>query len=182
MLKSLNSFFLLIFILLLCSNINNGIFAQSRIGPHTFSDGAQKNKDTSRIIMGTIGQTSIAQNINGSLQKMAKIGFWYLYKPKPITEVIEIKKEDSNIFSFVLIGENPVINRTQVKCDLKIDTEMTINLVDIKGKVWETLAEGFHSSGSYIFEIDANKLISGLYFVNIYVGQLEKSISIIVQK
>ena len=67
---------------------------------------------------------------------------------------------------------NPANNNVNIKVDLKVNSEISLQLIDLSGKTVRTIDYGM-LNGFYVLPVDINGLTSGLYMLNFYVdGQM----------
>jgi hypothetical protein len=62
---------------------------------------------------------------------------------------------------------NPFNPTTTVKFGLPHDTEVSLRIYDLQGRMIEELTQGYLTAGYHSFQWDADNLASGVYFVNL---------------
>jgi hypothetical protein len=67
--------------------------------------------------------------------------------------------------ALTVISPNPAQNLVSVKFALPIETAVVLSLVDARGNLLKTLAEGWFVSGEHNIEFDASAIPSGSYMV-----------------
>ena len=86
-----------------------------------------------------------------------EVHFINLYPPNANPEVISINSIYPNPF-------NPLVS---LNYELSKDEYLEISILDINGRVIESLIEGNFVSGSYAVQWDGNEFSSGIYFFQI---------------
>ena len=82
---------------------------------------------------------------------------------------------------------NPLFSHTRIAFELPDTREVEITVFDIHGSLVRTLAEGPRPSGRYTVEWDTRgvggqRVGSGIYFVRVRLGALEKSLKLVVMR
>ncbi|MGB9664958.1 MAG: T9SS type A sorting domain-containing protein [Ignavibacteria bacterium] len=76
----------------------------------------------------------------------------------------EFKPEDFELYQNF---PNPFNSKTKIKFTLKENSFVSIKIYDMLGRVTETIAENYFTSGSYELEWDASNLSSGIYYIKL---------------
>ncbi len=75
-------------------------------------------------------------------------------------------KKNKEIISNLQIFPNPVKNVTQIAYKLAVDSDLTINLVNMNGKLMKrVVAPVFQTAGAYQIPLAVNDLVAGIYFL-----------------
>lgn len=90
--------------------------------------------------------------------------------------------ESTTTISNVIIFPNPTNDIATVNITLSESSKVSINIVDITGKLVNTIYNGQMSSGSNNITIETNEFPSGIYFTTINSGEYSKTLKLIVIK
>lgn len=121
---------------------------------------AQNGKKITRPITGASGAYPI------------KIHYW----------VNSDEAENYADIKFAKIYPNPAQAITCIEIESNVNTDATINIFDLNGRLIENIYNGTIPDGNSKYFFDANNLISGVYIVQFSVGSLKKSEKIIIAK
>jgi hypothetical protein len=82
---------------------------------------------------------------------------------------------------------NPLRSQTRISFELPELREVEIRIFDIHGSLVRTLAQGPRPSGRYTVEWDTRdaggeRVGAGIYFVQVRLGTLEKSLKLVVMR
>ena len=77
---------------------------------------------------------------------------------------------------------NPATNSTKVEYSITNTGNVTIEVVDITGKVVRTINEGQKAAGSYSVELNTSDLANGVYYYTLTAGQNKLTNKMIVNK
>ena len=72
-----------------------------------------------------------------------------------------------NQVSISNIYPNPFNPTTTIDFSVPDNTQLTINIIDLQGRVVDILVEDNYASGNYSIQYNANHLSSGVYFVEL---------------
>lgn len=96
---------------------------------------------------------------------------WFTTGDQALTRMVfnpSLGIDESNEFvSYSNIYPNPTNNNTNVAINLKNNSTVTVQVIDITGKVVYTAEKGELNAGAHSFEINSASLNSGVYYVNI---------------
>ncbi|HMS65479.1 MAG TPA: T9SS type A sorting domain-containing protein [Ignavibacteria bacterium] len=67
---------------------------------------------------------------------------------------------------------NPFNPKTQIKYEIKKQSQVTIKVFNILGVEIETLVESKQQPGSYKIEFDGSNISSGVYFYSLYIDDI----------
>jgi hypothetical protein len=69
--------------------------------------------------------------------------------------------------SIRLVGRYPVVDETTVRIDLPVASDVTVTLMDLRGRTLETLTVGGLSSGTHDVMISTKTCQSGLHSLKV---------------
>ncbi|MDQ3142323.1 MAG: T9SS type A sorting domain-containing protein [Bacteroidota bacterium] len=136
--------------------------AQTIIKCSVLANGASSMSSNNINLVGTVGQTVI-NNTSSSSIKDAQ-GFWYGYQRKLINSVATKSVSLNNLSLF----PNPVSSNANLKFNLKENSELSINIINLLGIEVKSIATGNYSAGEYSMHFDMDDLSDGLYLLFIY--------------
>jgi hypothetical protein len=84
-----------------------------------------------------------------------------------------------NAVKLFSIYPNPINNQSKINYNLKENSDVTISLIDINGKLVKVLTDENQKAGSYSLQIN-NDLKSGVYFVKMNTGKAQFTERIVV--
>jgi PKD repeat protein len=88
-----------------------------------------------------------------------------------VTKIVTVQATSLNgvnsSISKVIVYPNPASSHVTVEFDLLENSQVTINLVDLSGKIISTTASSEFNKGFNTLEIPTSNLLDGFYFVNI---------------
>ena len=77
---------------------------------------------------------------------------------------------------------NPFNPITTISYGLPLDTEISLNVYDIKGRIITTLIEGIRTAGMHSVDWNAENLPSGVYFVKLNAGEFTQTHKLLLIK
>ena len=77
---------------------------------------------------------------------------------------------------------NPFNPSTLIRFDMPEQSEASVKVFDINGKLVNTLYEGQLNAGSYSINWNASGIASGVYFYNIETGKFSRTMKMILMK
>ncbi len=86
---------------------------------------------------------------------------------------------ENNAVKLFSVYPNPISNQSKINYNLKENSDVTISLIDINGKLIKVLADENQKAGSYSLQIN-NDLKSGVYFVKMNTGKAQFTERIVV--
>lgn len=86
---------------------------------------------------------------------------------------------ENNAAKLFSVYPNPIRNQSKINYNLKENSDVTISLIDINGKLVKVLADENQKAGSYSLQIN-NDLKSGVYFVKMNTGKAQFTERIVV--
>jgi hypothetical protein len=93
-----------------------------------------------------------------------------LYVQLPKSDVIGIKKPASDNFSISSNYPNPFSGSTSIELVLKASSEVIVDVHNALGqKVWG-MERSVMGAGTHVLNVDGSKLLTGLYFYTVRVG------------
>ena len=99
----------------------------------------------------------------------------------PITSVKENQAEIAKYLTVLSVFPNPFNRVNNLHYSLRQPANVTIRLVDINGKTIKNLIEDRLTAGLYTLEVAGDNLAPGIYFYQINVNGLNKSIKIVLK-
>lgn len=96
---------------------------------------------------------------------------WFTLGTQVVTELnlnqsLNVNELSSDV-TFGFISPNPTSGETSVSYSLKNNSDVTMQIVDVTGKVMMTVNETNMNEGAHVSSFDASNLSSGMYYVNI---------------
>jgi len=70
-------------------------------------------------------------------------------------------------FNLIQNYPNPFNPKTSIEIDLFIDTDVSITVYNLEGKLIQTIFNGFLVKGNHKFDFDASELSSGIYLYKV---------------
>jgi hypothetical protein len=95
------------------------------------------------------------------------------------TQVVGVR-ELSHIVSNFELYPNPAKNEANINISLSNEANVSLSIVDISGKIVKSKEYG-QLNGTYILPIGLEGLESGIYFVNLWIGNESITQKLIVQ-
>ncbi|NNF01775.1 MAG: T9SS type A sorting domain-containing protein [Bacteroidia bacterium] len=90
--------------------------------------------------------------------------------------------EESGIFSELIAFPNPVSDLLNIAFDIKENSVVQFELIDVSGKLIRSEASHFYNAGQHTMNISTSDIASGFYFLNILVdgkNSTQRKISIV---
>ncbi|MDD3804522.1 MAG: T9SS type A sorting domain-containing protein, partial [bacterium] len=85
---------------------------------------------------------------------------------------------ENNVFSMPSV----VKNDSKISFTLKSNTEVSISLYDVTGRMVKSLANGSFTKGNHTINMNSNDFNQGVYFVKVNAGDTSVSKKVIVVK
>ncbi len=95
------------------------------------------------------------------------------------TTEVGIAERTAGAFKSFSVYPNPAVGRADISFALDRDASVRLEVLDVSGRVLETLENGHLTAGSYSFEVSEN---SGIYFVRLTVNGESKIERLVVVK
>jgi len=95
------------------------------------------------------------------------------------TTEVGIAERTAGAFRSFSVYPNPAAGRTSISFALERDASVRLEVLDVAGRILETLENGYLTAGSYSFEVSEN---SGIYFVRLTVNGESKIERLVVVK
>ncbi len=83
------------------------------------------------------------------------------------TGIIETKEVAQKKFKLYQNQPNPFSSETEINYSVTMGTMVNISVLDINGKVIQTLVNGWKDPGKYKFSFNRNNLSPGIYYYRI---------------
>ncbi len=93
-----------------------------------------------------------------------------------------IKEDDNKIVALSQNVPNPIINNAVISYTLNENAQVSLDIVDVTGKVVQTFDEGMRNSGDHSINISAESLSNGMYFYTLKAGETTITKRMIVSK
>jgi hypothetical protein len=77
---------------------------------------------------------------------------------------------------------NPFNPITQISYEIPIQSDITLDLFDIRGVKVKSLINGVKSAGSHIYKLDASNMASGVYFYTLTLDNLSQTRKLVLMK
>ena len=139
----------------------------------------------------------MAQNVDvGTVLGYTDAGLYSLANPGAIMIQLDFEEEEDepvdpgdvgveeNISAFN-VGQNmpnPFNNSTKIKYSLNNSAAVSIEIVDVTGKLIQTINKGIQTSGVYSVNINADELAEGIYFYSFTIGNEKVTKRMVVTK
>ena len=98
----------------------------------------------------------------------------YVYNPNGVVGIEDNTNTVPENYLLIRNYPNPFNSQTKIEVTIPENSNMSLNIYDINGRLIEQIANGNYRKGIYMFSFNADNLASGVYFA---VLQTEKEIS-----
>jgi hypothetical protein len=115
----------------------------------------------------TIYAAANAINVNGSTTGDFPLPAVFLQLKTNNPTTVSIKEVNTNALSQISVYPNPAKQLTTISYDLKETKKVTIQLIDLNGKLVKNFISDTENSGSHTHLLDLNNISSELYFVRL---------------
>ncbi len=168
--------FVSLFTVLLAATIASGDQAQKL----TLSGGSTLSVGPVNGIKITLGQSVRGRTSAPTGAKAANIGFWEVIGSATTTGVHD---EPPQVFDH-LYGNypNPFNPSTTVRFSLAVDSNVSLELYDLKGRKVDVLLQEFVEAGAHALVYQPEQLASGVYFVMMRAGSYRASRRLVLTK
>lgn len=93
-----------------------------------------------------------------------------------------IDEELSKIFSIAQNSPNPFSTNTVINYELNEGANVSIEIIDVTGKLVMTINQGTQGAGEYSLKIDANDFAEGVYFYTFTAGDSQSTKRMVITK
>jgi Secretion system C-terminal sorting domain len=135
----------------------------------TFASGTGRTTSANHRISMTVGQPLAGRIHNSATQKVAVFGFWEMLNQAAEDSLsgVDTPSVQNQLFRNF---PNPFNPSTRISFTLVEESQVSLELYDLKGHRVDTLFEGVKSSGTHSIVYQSNSLASGAYVLLMRAG------------